>query len=73
MEGTGCADDIKLLHERIENRFLLPLVWIWFWRQEIGYNVRSILGVIEEDGVMVRLQVISKPSLCRSQTLNSNL
>jgi hypothetical protein len=44
-----------------------------FWRQEIGYKVRSILGVIEEDGVMVRLQVISKQSLCRGQTLNSNL
>jgi hypothetical protein len=27
-------------------------------------NVRSMLGVIKEDGVMVRLQVISKQSLC---------
>jgi hypothetical protein len=70
MEGTNCADDMRLLHERIENRFLFPLARIWFfWRQEIGYNVRSILGVIEEDGVMVRLQVISKQSLCRGQTL----
>jgi hypothetical protein len=39
----------------------------------VTINVRSILGAIEEDGVIVRLQVISKQSLCRGQTLNSNL
>jgi hypothetical protein len=42
-------------------------------RKSDTINVRSILGVIEEDGVMVRLQVISKQYLCRGQTLNSNL
>ena len=42
-------------------------------RKSDTINVRSILGAIEEDGVMVRLQVISKQSLCRGQTLNSNL
>jgi hypothetical protein len=30
MDGTSCADDMRLLHERIENRFSFPLVWIWF-------------------------------------------
>jgi hypothetical protein len=63
---------MRLLHER--ESFLISFSSDFgFWRQEIGYNVRSILGVIEEAGVMVRLQVISKPSLCRGQTLNSNL
>jgi len=64
MEGTSCADDMRLLHERIENHFSFPLVRIWFWEagNRIQFNVRSILGAIE-GGVMVRLQVISK-SLC---------
>ena len=72
MEGTSCEDDMRLLHERIENRFSFPLVQIWFYggRKSDTINVRSILGVIGEDGVMVCLQVISKKSLCRGQTLN---
>jgi hypothetical protein len=41
-------------------------------RKSDAINVRSILGVIE-GGVMFRLQVISKQSLCRGQTLNSKL
>jgi hypothetical protein len=57
MEGTNCADDMKLLHERIENRFSFPFSSdLGFGRQEIGLdpiNIRSILGVIEEDEVMV--------------------
>jgi hypothetical protein len=52
---------MRLLYERIENRFSLPFLRIWFYigRKSNVINVRSILGVIEEDGVMV-LQVISK-------------
>jgi hypothetical protein len=75
MEGTSCADDMRPLHERIENRFSFLSVRIWFFggRKSDTINVRSILGAIEEDGVMVRLQVISKQSVCRGQTLNSNL
>jgi hypothetical protein len=77
MDGTSCADDMRLLHERMEYCFPHPLVRIWFYgcrkSDTSNLNVRSILGVIEEDGVMVRLQVISKQSLCRGQTLNSNL
>ena len=42
-------------------------------RKSDTINVRSILGAIEEDGVMVRLQVISKQSLCQGQILNPNL
>jgi hypothetical protein len=53
-EGTSCADDMRLLHERIENRFLFCLIRIWF-RKSDTINIRSILGAIEEDGVMVRL------------------
>jgi hypothetical protein len=30
MEGTGSADDMRLLQERLENRFSLPWVRIWF-------------------------------------------
>jgi hypothetical protein len=81
MEGTSCADDMRLLHERIEHRFSFSFSSDWFFGGRSGIirlqsdtiNVRSILGAIEEDGVMVRLQVISKQSLCRGQTLNSNL
>jgi hypothetical protein len=66
---------MRLLYERVENRSLFPLVRIWFLggrkSDTINLNVRSILGAIEEDGVMVRLQVISKQSLCRGHTLNS--
>jgi hypothetical protein len=63
MEGTSSADDMRLLQERLENRFSLPWVRIWF----LG------VGKSEEDGVMVRLQVISMQPFCRGQTLNSNL
>jgi hypothetical protein len=67
MEGTSCADDMRLLHERMENCFPHPLVRIWFYggrkSDTSNLNVRSNLGAIEEDGVMVRLQVISKQSL----------
>jgi hypothetical protein len=31
MEGTSCADDMILLHEREEKRLLFPLIRIWFW------------------------------------------
>jgi len=56
---------MRLLHERIENRFSFPLVRIWFsgGRKSDTINVRSIVGAIE-GGVMFRLQVISKQSLC---------
>ncbi len=68
---------MRLLHERIENRFSFPLVRIWFLGSDIIQsdiiNICSILGAIKEDGVMVRLQVISKQSLCQGQTLYSNL
>ena len=77
MEGTSCADDMRLLRERMENCFPHPLVRIWFYRgrksDTSNLNVRSIPGAIEEDGVMVRLQVISKQSVYRGQSLNSNL
>jgi len=74
MDGTSCADDMRLLHA-IENRFSFPLVRIWFLEsgKSDTINVRSIFDAIEEDGVMVRLQVISKQCLCRGQTLNPNL
>jgi hypothetical protein len=69
MEGTSCADDMRLLHERIENSFPHPLVRIWFYggrkSDTSNLNIRSILGAIEEDGVMVCLQVISKQSVSR--------
>jgi hypothetical protein len=58
MEGTSCADNMRLLYKRIDNRFSFPLVRIWFLEagnRIVIINVRSILGVIEEDGVMVRL------------------
>jgi hypothetical protein len=45
------------------SRFSFPLVRIWFLEagnRIFTINVRSILGVIEEDRVMIRLQVISK-------------
>jgi hypothetical protein len=64
---------MRLLYERIENCFSFPLVRIWFYggrKSDTINNVCSILGVIDEDGVMVRLQVISKQSLYRGQTLN---
>jgi hypothetical protein len=53
MEGTSYADDMRLLRERIENRFSFPLVRIWFLEAEaILYNriinVRRILGAIDE-------------------------
>jgi hypothetical protein len=35
--------------------------------------VEAQAKILEEDGVMVRMQVISKQSLCRGQTLNLNL
>jgi hypothetical protein len=56
---------MRLLQERLENRFSLPWVrnWVLGVRKSDTINVRSILGVIEEDGVMVRLQVISKQFL----------
>jgi hypothetical protein len=76
MEGASCADDMRLLHKRVDNRFSFPLVRIWFLEagnRIVTFNVRSILGAIEEDGVMVRLQVISKQSLYRGQILNTNL
>jgi hypothetical protein len=72
MEGTGSTDDMRLLQDW-RNRFSLPWVRIWFLgvgKSDIINNVRSILGAIDEDGVMVRLQVISKQSLCRGQALN---
>jgi hypothetical protein len=49
---------MRLLYERVENRFSFPLVRIWFYggrKSDTINNVRSILGAIEEDGVMVRL------------------
>ena len=57
MEGTGGMDDMRLLKERLENRFSLPRVRIWFLgvRKSDIINVRSTLGAVEEDGVMVRL------------------
>jgi hypothetical protein len=57
---------MRLSQERLENRFSLPWVRIWFLgvrKSDTINNVHSILGVIEEDGVMVRLQVISKQSV----------
>jgi hypothetical protein len=59
MDGTSYADDMRLLHERMEYCFPYPLVRIWFYggrkSDTSNPNVRSILGAIEEDGVMVRL------------------
>jgi hypothetical protein len=60
---------MRLLYERIENRLSFALLV----SSDLGFggrksdiiNVRSILGAIEEDGVIVRLQVISKQSSCR--------
>jgi len=62
MEGTSCADDMRLLHERIEESFLISFSsdLVFGGRKSDMINVRSIFGMIEEDGVMVRLQVISK-------------
>jgi hypothetical protein len=53
---------------------LLVRIWLYGGRKSdtSNLNIRSILGAIE-DGVMVRLQVISKQSLCQGQTLYSNL
>jgi hypothetical protein len=66
---------MRLLQERLENRFSLP--WVRIWVLGVGksdiINVRSILSALEEDVVMVCLQVISMQSFCRGQTLNSNL
>jgi hypothetical protein len=75
MEDTSCADDIRLLHKRIDNGFSFPLVQnlVFGGRKSDKINVRSILGAIEEEEVMVRLQVISKQSLYRGQTRNSNI
>ena len=71
MDGTSCADDIRLLHER--ESFLISFNSDFgFWKQEIGYNIYSILSVIKEARVIVCLQVISKLSLCRGYTLNLN-
>jgi hypothetical protein len=68
---SGCWK-AELLHERVENCFPYPLVRIWFYRgrksNTSNLNIRSIPGAIEEDGVMVRLQVISKQCLYRGQT-----
>jgi hypothetical protein len=67
---------MRLLYKRINNRFLFPLVRIWFLKagnRIVIINIHSILGIIKEDRVMVCLQVISKQSLYRGQTLNSNL
>lgn len=63
---TSCTDDMRLLHERREYRFLFPLVRIWVLegKKPDAIIVRSILGAMEEDGVMLRLQVIRKPSVC---------
>jgi hypothetical protein len=59
MNSTSYADNISLLHERVEYCFLYPLVRIWFYRGRksdiSNLNIRSILGVIEEDVVMVCL------------------
>jgi len=54
--------------------FLISLTSDLFFGGRISdtSNIHSILGAIE-GGVIVRLQVISKQSLCRGQTLNSNL
>ena len=77
MEGTSCADDMRLLYERIEHCFSFSFSsdLVFGGRSDIiqldTINVCSILSAIE-DGVMVHLQVISKQSLCRGQTLNSN-
>ena len=66
MEGTSCADDMRLLHERIEHRFSFSFSSDLVFRGKSGIiqsdtiNIRSIFGAIEEDGVMVYLQVISK-------------
>jgi hypothetical protein len=66
MEGTSCADDMRLLQERIEHRFSFSFSSDLVFGGRSGIiqsdtiNVRSILGAIEEGGVMVRLQVISK-------------
>jgi hypothetical protein len=50
MEGISCADDMRLLYERIEDGFSFRLVRIWFYggRKSDTINVRSILGVIDE-------------------------
>lgn len=40
--ATSCADDMRLLHERIENRFSFPLVRIWFL--EAGVILYFIVG-----------------------------
>jgi hypothetical protein len=75
MEGISWVDDMRMLRERIENRFSIALVRTWFFRgtKSDTISVHSILGAIEEDRVIVRLQVISKQSLYRGQILNSNL
>ena len=59
MEGTSCADDLRLLHERTES-FSSDLV-LGGRRSDI-INVCNLLGVIE-DGITVRLQVISMSHL----------
>jgi hypothetical protein len=74
VEGPSCANDVRLLHERIGNRFSFPLVRILVLRSGKSdiINVRSILGAIEEDGVMVCLQVISKQSFVSRPDSYSN-
>ena len=37
LEGTSCADDMRLLYKRAENRFPFPLVRIWFL--EVGNRI----------------------------------
>jgi hypothetical protein len=39
MEGPSGADDMSLLHERIENRFSFPSFRFCFWRQDSNSNL----------------------------------
>ena len=58
-------DDMTVVQKNRES-FLISLILdlVFGGRKLDTINVHSILGAIEEDGVMVCLQVISKQSLC---------
>jgi hypothetical protein len=75
MEGTSYANNMRLLQRKNRESFLISFGpdLVFGGKKSDTINYRSILGIIEEDRVMVRLQVISKQSLCWGQTLNSNL
>ena len=75
MEGTSCADDMRLLHERMNKEtFIISFGsdLVFGGRKPDTINVYNIILSAIEDGFMVRLQVVSKQSLYQGWAPNPN-